>query len=294
MPDRARGARDRDRLIRWERVQLILDARVPAGAAVDPADARARRATAAGGRADGRRPTPPSTAIASTIRFNVMQGPGSAARRPGRWTLRRSAVVPVRRPGRHRSARDAGVFPLDAGPVPRDPGRRTGDGAIASPSTSTFDDPTRRVDRRRRERAAAPRRRSDPSARRPSGAGRRSSRLVRRAGPAAHPVHLATHRGADRQPPGRPRPDGRARPRPRVRPADPVQARHHQRRSLRDRLRLPWLLARADVIVIDDFQPVIYRIGLDPDVRIVQLWHASGAFKTVGYSRVGKPGGPDP
>jgi CDP-ribitol ribitolphosphotransferase len=24
------------------------------------------------------------------------------------------------------------------------------------------------------------------------------------------------------------------------------------------------------------------------------VWHASGAFKTVGYSRVGKPGGPDP
>ena len=64
--------------------------------------------------------------------------------------------------------------------------------------------------------------------------------------------------------------------------------------SLRDRLRLPWLLAGADVIVIDDFQPVIYRIGLEPDVRIIQLWHASGAFKTVGYSRVGKPGGLDP
>jgi CDP-ribitol ribitolphosphotransferase len=29
-------------------------------------------------------------------------------------------------------------------------------------------------------------------------------------------------------------------------------------------------------------------------VRIIQLWHAAGAFKTVGYSRVGKPGGPDP
>ena len=67
-----------------------------------------------------------------------------------------------------------------------------------------------------------------------------------------------------------------------------------QRRGLRDRLRLPWLLAGADVIVIDDYQPIIYRIGVDPAVRIVQLWHAAGAFKTVGYSRVGKPGGPDP
>lgn len=65
------------------------------------------------------------------------------------------------------------------------------------------------------------------------------------------------------------------------------------RRSFRDRLRLPWLLARADVILLDDFQPVIYAVE-DRRVRIVQLWHASGAFKTVGYSRVGKPGGPSP
>jgi CDP-ribitol ribitolphosphotransferase / teichoic acid ribitol-phosphate polymerase len=65
------------------------------------------------------------------------------------------------------------------------------------------------------------------------------------------------------------------------------------RRALIDRLRLPWLLARADVIVLDDYQPVIYRVD-DPDIRIVQLWHAWGAFKTVGYSRVGKPGGLSP
>ena len=65
------------------------------------------------------------------------------------------------------------------------------------------------------------------------------------------------------------------------------------RRSIRDRLRLPWLLARADTIVIDDFQPVIYALDAS-DSRIVQLWHAVGAFKTVGYSRVGKVGGPNP
>jgi CDP-ribitol ribitolphosphotransferase len=29
-------------------------------------------------------------------------------------------------------------------------------------------------------------------------------------------------------------------------------------------------------------------------VRLIQVWHASGAFKTVGYSRIGKPGGPSP
>jgi CDP-glycerol glycerophosphotransferase (TagB/SpsB family) len=65
-------------------------------------------------------------------------------------------------------------------------------------------------------------------------------------------------------------------------------------RSLRDRLRLPWVLARADTIVIDDYQPIIYRVDFDRDVRAIQLWHASGPFKTVGYSRIGKVGGPGP
>lgn len=66
------------------------------------------------------------------------------------------------------------------------------------------------------------------------------------------------------------------------------------RRTWADRWRLPRLLARADVIVMDDYQPAVYRLPPDPRVRIVQLWHASGAFKTVGYSRIGKPGGPSP
>ena len=65
-------------------------------------------------------------------------------------------------------------------------------------------------------------------------------------------------------------------------------------RSWRDRWRLPRLLAQADVILLDDYQPVIYRLPPDEGQRIIQLWHASGAFKTVGYSRIGKPGGPSP
>ena len=65
-------------------------------------------------------------------------------------------------------------------------------------------------------------------------------------------------------------------------------------RSMADRMRLAWLLARADVILLDDYQPAIYQLDPHPDVRIIQLWHAWGAFKTVGYSRIGKPGGPNP
>lgn len=65
-------------------------------------------------------------------------------------------------------------------------------------------------------------------------------------------------------------------------------------RSWRDRWRLPRLLAQSDVILLDDYQPSVYHLEPVAGQRIVQLWHASGAFKTVGYSRIGKPGGPSP
>ena len=54
-------------------------------------------------------------------------------------------------------------------------------------------------------------------------------------------------------------------------------------------VRLARALARSDVILLDDSFPPLTWLKLGPKVRIIQLWHASGAFKTVGYSRVGKP-----
>jgi CDP-ribitol ribitolphosphotransferase / teichoic acid ribitol-phosphate polymerase len=68
-----------------------------------------------------------------------------------------------------------------------------------------------------------------------------------------------------------------------------------RRRTVGQWLGLAWLLARADVVLVaGSRERSIYEVEFGPDVRIVQLWHASGAFKTVGYSRIGKPGGPDP
>ena len=66
------------------------------------------------------------------------------------------------------------------------------------------------------------------------------------------------------------------------------------RRGLRERARFVWLLARAKVILVEDYQPAIYRLPRRSDQRIIQLWHAWGAFKTVGYSRIGKSWGPNP
>ena len=62
--------------------------------------------------------------------------------------------------------------------------------------------------------------------------------------------------------------------------------------SWRDRLRLLWGMAAAKVIFLDDSFYPVYWVDFPPDVRIIQLWHAAGAFKTVGYSRSASAGKP--
>ena len=63
------------------------------------------------------------------------------------------------------------------------------------------------------------------------------------------------------------------------------------RRSAWDAVRLPWLAATAQTIVVDDYYPLIYGFAIRPESRLLQVWHAAGAFKRVGHSRTG-PGGP--
>lgn len=52
------------------------------------------------------------------------------------------------------------------------------------------------------------------------------------------------------------------------------------------------LLGSCDTVVTDDYFPLINRLHFSKKVRIFQLWHACGAYKTVGYSRCGKVGAP--
>ncbi len=66
------------------------------------------------------------------------------------------------------------------------------------------------------------------------------------------------------------------------------------RRPIAEIIRLPWEMARAQSIVLDDYYPVVYALTIRPDTRLIQVWHAAGAFKRVGWSRVGLPGGPLP
>lgn len=44
-------------------------------------------------------------------------------------------------------------------------------------------------------------------------------------------------------------------------------------------------IACADIVFCDDYHPFLYLIDYSSDVRVVQLWHAVGAFKTVGFAR---------
>lgn len=51
-------------------------------------------------------------------------------------------------------------------------------------------------------------------------------------------------------------------------------------------------MAEAKVIILEDFYPQLHALRLREETKVVQLWHACGAFKTFGFSRLDKPGGP--
>lgn len=58
-----------------------------------------------------------------------------------------------------------------------------------------------------------------------------------------------------------------------------------------DKFKLAYLYGKADIIFVDDFHPTLNKVKFRPSQDIIQVWHAVGAFKTVGYSRAGKKGG---
>lgn len=44
-------------------------------------------------------------------------------------------------------------------------------------------------------------------------------------------------------------------------------------------------MATAHYILVDDFYPIVYPIPLRKETQLIQVWHAVGAFKTVGFAR---------
>lgn len=66
------------------------------------------------------------------------------------------------------------------------------------------------------------------------------------------------------------------------------------KKSIVEYIRMAYHFATSRHILIDDFYPLIYPLKIRKNADLVQLWHAVGAFKTFGYSRIGLPGGPSP
>ena len=277
--------------IRWERVQLILDARVAPGTEIDPAGLCLEPF---GG---GEAMAPTRTAVDGerlTIRYNVMVGPGLAPLGSGRWTLRSQVAIDDPRAMDPETA--SGVFPLATGlytVAPRftpDPGGGSGRGSLAV--DVSYDEDVRREDpaaiKPIRERATTGVRRAAfrllvSASKLLAGRGRTrilfTSRLISEMSGNLKVVH---DRMVER---------GLARDNDLISMLKPGLT---ERWAFRDRLRLASTLARADVIVLDDTFPPLDWVELTKHVRIIQLWHASGAFKTVGYSRAGKPGDLNP
>jgi CDP-ribitol ribitolphosphotransferase len=62
--------------------------------------------------------------------------------------------------------------------------------------------------------------------------------------------------------------------------------------KIRSLVDLAYKIARSKVIVVDDFTSVLNDSWGLKNRTYIQLWHACGAFKTFGFSRFGKDGGP--
>jgi CDP-ribitol ribitolphosphotransferase / teichoic acid ribitol-phosphate polymerase len=66
------------------------------------------------------------------------------------------------------------------------------------------------------------------------------------------------------------------------------------KKSYKEIVNLAYHLATSKFIMLDDFYPMVYPLKIRKNAELVQLWHAVGAFKTFGFSRIGRPGGPSP
>lgn len=64
-------------------------------------------------------------------------------------------------------------------------------------------------------------------------------------------------------------------------------------RGLRETYKLAKYALSCSVILLDDYFPEFSFVKLKINTYLLQLWHASGAYKRVGYARQGLPGGPN-
>lgn len=63
-------------------------------------------------------------------------------------------------------------------------------------------------------------------------------------------------------------------------------------RRLKNIIRFLRLYATSRVVIVDDYFRLLNLVNKRDEVKLFQLWHACGAFKTFGFTRLGKKGGP--
>lgn len=73
-----------------------------------------------------------------------------------------------------------------------------------------------------------------------------------------------------------------------------LNERIDQKKTLFQLLSNAYHFATSKIILLDDFYPMIYPLNIRKKSDLIQVWHAAGAFKTFGFSRTGRPGGPSP
>jgi len=277
----------------WERIQLVLRLRATRTPVPDPAELLLV--------GEPRAPEPAHDAMAPTrawldggtlvARFNVMQGPGQIPLRPGRWQLSMAGPAAsnlhITDPT-GAAARSARVFPISGRSYVVAPSRTSSgelvlditDEPVRPDATGGMARALRSLSRRLGRWRGGMFDAIYSLAWRTRRRGRRllfTSDSRSELGGNLELVHdRAVERGLGREYAIRTMLTGSGAP-----------------RRLRDRIRLPWQLGRADVIVLDDYHAAIYRLPQGRH-RIIQLWHAYGAFKTFDYSRVGLPGAPSP
>ena len=63
-------------------------------------------------------------------------------------------------------------------------------------------------------------------------------------------------------------------------------------RKIKNVIKFLKLYATSKVVIVDDYFRLLNLVTKREDVKLFQLWHACGAFKTFGFTRLGKKGGP--
>ena len=63
-------------------------------------------------------------------------------------------------------------------------------------------------------------------------------------------------------------------------------------RRLKNIVKFLKLYTTSKVVIVDDYFRLLNLVTKRDEVKLFQLWHACGAFKTFGFTRLGKKGGP--